>query len=140
MSSPEFFRSVDFYPVINEQRCTWCMKCVHACGLKVISVVLKDNENYERSETFEDNKSLENDASLENNAGLDSNTNFDSNTDINNNKGTKNKIGQRHFQARRRICRNCRKCVESCWVNAISITAQIGASTAGHLKKDCNFE
>lgn len=34
------------------------------------------------------------------------------------------------------VCRNCRLCVESCRPKAVSITAQLGGSTAGTLKKN----
>lgn len=37
LSSPEFFRTVDFLPVIDEGSCTLCLKCVKVCGLGVIT-------------------------------------------------------------------------------------------------------
>ena len=36
MSSPEFYRSISFFPVIDGGRCTRCLTCVRACGLGVI--------------------------------------------------------------------------------------------------------
>lgn len=36
MSSPEFFRIVDFYPLIDMSKCILCMDCVSRCGLGVI--------------------------------------------------------------------------------------------------------
>ena len=36
MSSPEFYRTVSFFPVIDRESCTLCMACVRACGLMAI--------------------------------------------------------------------------------------------------------
>lgn len=37
MSSPEFYRSIDFFPVIKDDACAICLACVRACALGVIS-------------------------------------------------------------------------------------------------------
>lgn len=39
MSSPEFFRTIDFFPVIDRSKCTLCMGCAEHCGLGVIEAV-----------------------------------------------------------------------------------------------------
>lgn len=39
MSSPEFFRTIDFFPQFDATRCSLCLKCVEACGLGVIELV-----------------------------------------------------------------------------------------------------
>lgn len=36
MSSPEFFRTVDFHPVFNRELCSGCLRCLDVCGLGVI--------------------------------------------------------------------------------------------------------
>lgn len=88
MSSPEFYRSIDFFPAFDEAACTMCLDCVRACGLGVIEAVPGS--------------------------------------------GT----GRAHLTARRRVCRNCRSCVQACRRGAVKITAELGGTTAGHLKKD----
>lgn len=90
MSSPEFYRTIDFFPVIDSAKCTLCMRCALECGLGVIQL----DEN-----------------------AVD---------------------GTRRLVGRRRVCRNCRKCVRLCPSGAVSITAEMGGSDAGHLKKDLN--
>lgn len=88
MSSPEFYRSIDFFPVFDVARCTMCLDCYKACGLGVIEVV---PGNGPRKATL---------------------------------------------RAKRHVCRNCRSCIQTCRKGAIRITAEIGGTNAGHLKKD----
>lgn len=38
MSSPEFFRTIDFCPSIDPEACVLCLDCVRACPLHVIEV------------------------------------------------------------------------------------------------------
>lgn len=36
MSSPEFYRTISFFPVVDEGKCTLCMACVRVCGISAI--------------------------------------------------------------------------------------------------------
>lgn len=78
MSSPEFYRTVSFFPIIDGQKCTLCMGCVRVCGLKVFG--------YDSAEGI---------------------------------------------VAKKGICRNCRKCVETCAAHAIGISAELKGSGLG---------
>ena len=40
VSSPEFFRVIDFYPTIDKNRCVRCMACISHCSLGVIKTTL----------------------------------------------------------------------------------------------------
>ena len=88
MSSPEFYRSIDFFPTFDETKCTLCLDCLRNCGLSVIELV-RDGTN-----------------------------------------------GKARLKARRHVCRNCRSCVQTCSAGAVQITAELGGTNAGHLKKD----
>ena len=39
MSSPEFYRTISFFPVVDRTVCTMCMECTRVCGLSAIGYV-----------------------------------------------------------------------------------------------------
>ncbi|WP_165172346.1 4Fe-4S dicluster domain-containing protein [Adlercreutzia sp. ZJ242] len=110
MSSPEFYRAVDFHPVIDAVACSLCLACVRVCGLGVIRP----------------NRAT---------AGVSAGTSADVSAEA---PAGASAAPSLPLEVLRHVCRNCRACVAACRYGAIRIDAAVGGVGAGHLKKELN--
>lgn len=156
MSSPEFYRAVDFHPVIDAAACSLCLACVRVCGLGVIEP---------RRVAADVSAGTSADVPAEAPAGAPAEVPGDAPVALEAGAPaapaavspagalapaapaapgapavpaapSARATGPVVLVARRHVCRNCRACVAACQSGAIRIDAAVGGVGAGHLKKE----